>query len=174
VLSFSATAGYVRDIEFDPLGNIFVGIDGVGIGRYEYESNIRAFTIATPFRDFNLGPDGKLYVGTPASGVLTFDPATGAALGTFIPTGSQGLADADDLVFGDDGVLYVNSRGVKKILKYDAITGAPLGTFAAYGGSTGIEEVSSIAYVVPEPASSGLLALIAACALLKRQRRGIR
>jgi hypothetical protein len=148
------------DIEFDSAGNLFVAIDGQGVRRFPGTVPLPTFTIPVSTRDFDFGPDGRLYAATPTQGVLEFDPTTGAPLGTFIPAGSQGLVDAHDMVFGGDGVLYVNSQGAKKILKYDALTGAPLGTFTTYGEGRGLD-ITSMAYTdlpLPEPASVGLVA----------------
>jgi streptogramin lyase len=154
VLSYAQT-DHLGDIEFDVAGNLFVGISGEGIRRYAL-ANGAAFTIPTSSTyDFNFGPDGMLYVATHSAGVQKFDPSTGASLGTFVAAGSQGLGDVSDLVFGDDGILYVDDRGTGRILKYDAITGAPAGVFSDY--STSGQPVYSIAYAVPEPTVAGVL-----------------
>lgn len=162
----------VGDIEFDAGGNIFVGVEGSGISRYSLTGGGGpAFTIPTSTYNFNFGPDGKLYVATPSAGILKFDPDTGSALGTFVPVGSQGLMDVKNLVFGDDGIVYVNSRNAKKILEFDAATGAPLGMLIQYGGTTGITDITSIAYIVPEPMTVGLLGIGMAWWTIARRRR---
>src|ERR1017187_7768387 len=65
--------------------------------------------------------------------VLRYSEATGAYLGTFVPTASGGLRGAEGLVFGRDGSLYVSETLGNRILRYDGTTGAFLGTFASEG-----------------------------------------
>lgn len=67
--------------------------------------------------------------------ILRFDGVTGAPLGTFVASGSGGLVDPHDPMFGPDKNLYVfsNAAGARKILRYDGQTGAPMGTFVDIG-----------------------------------------
>jgi hypothetical protein len=72
------------------------------------------------------------------NGVLRFDGATGAFLGTFIPYGSGGLNNGGPtlrygmgMTFGPDGHFYVTSALTHQVLKYDGATGAFLGVFVS-------------------------------------------
>lgn len=81
-------------------------------------------------RALAFGPDGNLYVADAAAGVLRFDGASGASLGTFVPAGSGGLQVAAALAFADDGKLYVANAAGGSVLRFDATTGAFADTFA--------------------------------------------
>jgi DNA-binding beta-propeller fold protein YncE len=70
--------------------------------------------------------------------VERFDLATGAALGSFVPAGSGGLANPDGMVFGPDGDLYVCAERASAVLRYDGKTGAFKGTFVP-AGSGGLD-----------------------------------
>lgn len=77
------------------------------------------------------GPDGNLYVadyGTSSAdaGILRFNGATGAALGSF---GSGDLISPSGLFFDPLGSLYVADYDRGDILRYNPLTGALLGTF---------------------------------------------
>ena len=63
------------------------------------------------------------------SAILRYDGVTGAYIDTFVPTGSGGLNEPGDLVFGPDGDLYVSSQAGNQVLKYDA-SGGFLGVVA--------------------------------------------
>lgn len=157
------------DIECDPAGdNLFVGVPGEGIRQYSISSQLPGVTIPAPAVDnFRFGPDGKLYVGTPSSGILKYDPTTGASLGAFVAPGSGGLIDAYDMTFGDDGYLYVNSTQASKILRYDANTGAFADVFTTYTGGP-LFGVSYIAYA-PEPGAACAMGILTGFLLIGRR-----
>jgi DNA-binding beta-propeller fold protein YncE len=88
-------------------------------------------------RDVILGPDGLLYatyadhsVPSIARGTVRRFDMQGNLLGTFVPTGSGGLAAPQAIAFGPDGNLYVASND-GHVFRYDGKTGAPLGVFAS-------------------------------------------
>src|SRR5262249_45834535 len=70
--------------------------------------------------------------------VERFTLATGASLGSFVPSGSGGLTSPDGMAFGPDGNLYVCNERASSVLRYDGHTGAFLGTFVA-SGSGGLD-----------------------------------
>src|SRR5262245_59573083 len=78
-------------------------------------------------------PDARadLLVSDISGGVLRYDLATGAFLGSFI---SPPITSPGGLTFGPDGNLYVRRGGVNRVERYDGTTGALLGTFASGGG----------------------------------------
>jgi hypothetical protein len=80
-------------------------------------------------RALTFGPDGQLYVADAHAGVLRFDAATGAALGTFVPVDQGSLVDASALAFGPDGNLYVASAQANAVLRFDGASGAFIDTF---------------------------------------------
>jgi streptogramin lyase len=65
------------------------------------------------------------------SSVKKFNGQTGTFIGDFVPTGSGGLNQTQEVAFGNDGNLYVSGRGDTAILKYDGSTGAFLGNFTS-------------------------------------------
>ncbi|MBD2464649.1 PEP-CTERM sorting domain-containing protein [Oscillatoria sp. FACHB-1407] len=76
--------------------------------------------------------DAALLVGnTRGNNVLIFDERSGTFGGEFIPAGTGGLQDPDDLTFGPDGNLYITSGSATSgaILKFDGETGEFLGRF---------------------------------------------
>jgi hypothetical protein len=62
--------------------------------------------------------------------VLRFNPTTGAFLDTFVSSGSGGLVQTEELLFGPDGNLYVTEFSGNRVLRYSGATGDFLGVFA--------------------------------------------
>jgi hypothetical protein len=60
--------------------------------------------------------------------VLRFDDETGAFIDAFVPSGSGGLGNPDQLAFGPDGNLYVSDRFAAAIRRYNGTTGAFIDT----------------------------------------------
>jgi streptogramin lyase len=81
-----------------------------------------------------LGPDGRLYVTTRADEVRRYNPKTGALLNVFVPAGSGGLGDGNDMEFGPDRNLYIPDFLPSSVLRYDGRTGDFLGAFVPPGG----------------------------------------
>lgn len=78
-----------------------------------------------------------MYVASFATGqILRFNGATGAFVDVFVPAGSGGLGDPNDVTFGSDGHLYVTDgfSGTNSVLRYDGSTGDFIGVFASGGG----------------------------------------
>ena len=144
-------------LKFGPGGDLFVGsklytnssLGPAWIGRVlRYDGTNGTFRgvfvangaggLSCPF-DLTFGPDGNLYVsdsfGTVVGGVgvLRFDGASGAFLGTFIPRGSGGLTNAWGLAFGPDGNCYVSSFDTDSVLRYDGTNGTFIDAFVAAG-----------------------------------------
>jgi hypothetical protein len=80
------------------------------------------------------GADGNFYVAnqndkSPLSGqgnVLEFNGTNGSFISQVVPTGDSGLSQANDLHFGPDGHLYVDSYDTGQLLRYDENTFAEL------------------------------------------------
>src|SRR5206468_2175623 len=92
-----------------------------------------------------------------------FDGATGAFKGNFVTAGLGGLDEAEGVVFGPNGNLFVNSELGNAVLQYDATTGAFVGQFVP-SGSGGLAmptflTFQSTAIPLPPAAWSGLLAM---------------
>jgi hypothetical protein len=158
------------DIEWDPSGNnLYVGMPGDGIQRYTNGGTQHDTTIAVrSVSDFEFGPDGNLYVAA-ATRILKYDPTTGEELGTFVAPGSGGLMTIDDMTFGADGLLYVNSRDAGRVFQYDGHTGVFRGVFTTYNpGSTA--RPLFIAQV-PEPDTVALAALATLTLAWRKARR---
>jgi hypothetical protein len=87
-------------------------------------------------KDLHFGPDGNLYVSSPAThSVLRYDGTTGAFLGVFA---SAGLGQPQGFAFGPDGSLYVANNSFQSgspasILRYDGQTGDFRGVFVTPG-----------------------------------------
>jgi DNA-binding beta-propeller fold protein YncE len=78
-------------------------------------------------QDLAIGPDGRLYVVSTANDqILTYDPSTGAFLGTFADLSSLGHLGPIGLAFGPSGNLYVTSFDNDFVVVLDGQTGAIL------------------------------------------------
>lgn len=88
------------------------------------------------------GADDNLYVsndttsslcGSTPGNILRYNGATGAFIDAFVPSGSGGLSQANDLHFGPDGHLYVSSANTNSVLRYNETTGAFIDVFVPSG-----------------------------------------
>jgi DNA-binding beta-propeller fold protein YncE len=103
-----------------------------------------AVFIALPARA--AAPAAGLYVVDSADdSVLRYDGATGAPLGTFIPSHGGGLTTGQDIVVGPDGNFYVSSWSTSSVKRYDGQTSAFLGDFVA-AGAGGLINPDQIAF----------------------------
>ena len=155
-----------------PGGDVYLAHGGVGIERYaagtgRFDGVVIPQATTGAVRDLDFGPDGHLYIPTPA-GVDRYNAQTGALIDHFIPNGSGGLNGATDLAFGG-GLLYVNSAGASSILRYDAVTGAFRDVYVAPDQyALGAAGSGQMTYVVPEPSAAGLL-VVSLCLLRRRK-----
>ncbi len=65
--------------------------------------------------------------------VLRYDGDTGEFVGVFIPPGSGGLLNPQELTYGPDGNLYIASFDSGNVLRYDGRTGAFIDVFVPAG-----------------------------------------
>ena len=86
--------------------------------------------------------------------IMRYDAATGALLGTFVPSGAGGLSAPHAFVYGPDGHVYVAALGSSAVMRYDGMTGARRpGPFGAAGsaqfvppGSGGLTQASAVSF----------------------------
>ena len=77
---------------------------------------------------------GDLFVSSrDNSSVMEYNGTTGAFITTFVPSGSGGLNDPEDLVFGPNGNLFVIDHVNNSVMEYNGTTGAFLTTFVPSG-----------------------------------------
>jgi len=142
-------------LAFGPDGNLYVDSTGTN-AIYEYSGSTGAFLstfVTAGSGGLNdpvgmvFGQDGNLYVSSSdTESVLRFQGPTGPAPGnplpaagqsgaTFVATGSGGLANPFDLVFGPNGNLFVSSVGTNNgaVLEFDGSSGNFIATYVASG-----------------------------------------
>ncbi|WP_043710640.1 hypothetical protein [Corallococcus macrosporus] len=68
-----------------------------------------------------------------SNSVLRYDGKTGVFLGFFIPPGSAGLSNPQELVYGPDGNLYIASFNTREVLRFNGKTGAFIDIFVPAG-----------------------------------------
>jgi len=105
--------------------------------------------------DVRFGPDGHLYVASlNNSSILRYDGATGDPLrgplgapGTaqFVTPGRGGLNQAEALVFGPEGHIYVASGATNQVLRYHGGTGQFIDVFVT-AGSGGLQNPHALLF----------------------------
>jgi len=143
-----------RPIAVGPDGNLYVGeIHGSGswfdgpkpIWRFKADTGA-LIDIFVPTgsgglmgtADLIFGPDGHLYVLTPIGpdnvggrNVLRYDGTSGAFLDEFVAADSGGLKEADHMVFGPDGNLYLADHVGARVYRYNGTTGTFIDQFVS-------------------------------------------
>ena len=167
---YNGTTGAFID-HFVPVGRLNGGRDMAFSNGYlyvgeEYNDDVLRFNATTGAFDkifvtagsggidgphgLTFGPDAngdgipELYVsGRNSFNVVRYDGATGQPLGTYVTSGSGGMAWPEGITFDPSGAfLYVASTGTSQILKYNAQTGA----YAGVGASSGLASPKSVKF----------------------------
>jgi DNA-binding beta-propeller fold protein YncE len=81
-------------------------------------------------RGITFGPDGNLYVASSNHRILRFNGQTGAFIDTFIPSGTQYIAQPQNLIFRGQ-YLYISNGDTRCIARYDAQTGQFVDLFSS-------------------------------------------
>jgi T5SS/PEP-CTERM-associated repeat protein len=77
--------------------------------------------------------------------VVRYDDGSGDFIDAFIPSGSGGLADPEQIAIGPDGFIYAANLGPDNVLRFDAVTGAFVSEFVA-PGSGGLVDPAGMAF----------------------------
>lgn len=115
----------VRHVLFDPDGHLYVADRGAdSVKHYDGASGELLRTIAAPKLDkpihLVLTPDGKqLLIGSAGTNAVVAYDRPSHRVAPFIAPGAGGLREPAGMAYGDDGKLYVASRGSNQILRYD-------------------------------------------------------
>ena len=116
----------VRHVLFDPDGHLYVADRGAdSVKHYDGESGKLLRTIAARVIDkpihLLLTPDAThLLIGSAGTDAVVAYDRTAHRVAPFIAPGAGGLREPAGMAYGDDGKLYVASRGSNQILRYDA------------------------------------------------------
>ncbi|HEY3242834.1 MAG TPA: hypothetical protein VGM03_05730 [Phycisphaerae bacterium] len=102
-----------------------------------------------------LGAPGDLYVSA-SNRIVEFDGETGAFVGNFVQPGSGGLDEANGLVFGPNGNLFVANRmqfldTSDQILEFDGQTGAFIRALVPTGGAQNTGWLDSAQHLLFRP-----------------------
>lgn len=100
-------------------------------GRWQIvRTNGVLFTSVDTPTGLTFGPDGHLYVASSSgNNVSKFDGTNGTPLGTFVSSGSGGLAWPRGITFGPDGHFYVSCAASNAVFRYNGTNGSFLGEF---------------------------------------------
>ena len=127
-------------LEFDGETGDFIGVFASGNGMFDPAG--LAFG----------GADNDLFVssGDPEEGgesqVLRFDGVTGAFEAVVDEGNSGGLNNPEGMVFGPDGLLYVNSGGDNQVLRYDPATNEFVDVFVTEEDNGGLSDPVDLAF----------------------------
>src|SRR5262249_38910680 len=119
VSRYDGTTGKFKEVFVKPQSGGLRGAEGMAFGA---DGNLYVANDTTPTN----------YGGTPGNS-LRYDGTTGAFMDVFVPSGSGGLSQANDLHFGPDGHLYISNADKNSVLRYNETTGAFIDTFIAPG-----------------------------------------
>jgi hypothetical protein len=111
---------------------VYDGTTGAWLADFATDKVVRPFGIEWAPNDAWLLVTMQGTSGPRINSVQKFDRATGEWLGDFVTSGSAGLSQPGDLIYGPDldgdgaSDLYVASRGTNEILVYSGLTGDPI------------------------------------------------
>ena len=121
-----------RNIAFDSRGNLYVSDHTGGIYAVRPDGSARALTgvQGQPVDGITFSSEDELYYTDGGGGRVLKIGADGAS-----QVVARGIENADDLVFGHDGVLYVSQRSLHRVVKVDVDTGAVSDFYSPIRGS---------------------------------------
>lgn len=127
------------DAIYGPDGHLYVGgLNSGGVGKFDGVTGAPLEQFVPPGQNnltatemMEWGPDGNLYVCSPATNNVKVYAPDGTFQGNAFAAGLGGLADPHHCLFLPSGNLLVTSFGTGQVLEYDLTNGTFVGLFAS-------------------------------------------